>query len=136
MRPFWSHTRQACDFAKKVRIQKQEMVERFIFIFTLILITTQDLGNEKVIVFMAFNAKEIELPARKNGKFIVGARSSYAKLFNKLFPGDAMRRRLSPKNLLKKLFLVRVRTVRINEKQKPLADYEKYSVVDEVIDFG
>ena len=123
-------------FCKKGKNSKTRDGGKIYFHFHIDPYNNAGLGNEKVIVFMAFNAKEIELPARKNGKFIVGARSNYAKLFNKLFPGDAMRRRLSPKNLLKKLFLVRVRTVRINEKQKPLADYEKYSVVDEVIDFG
>ena len=85
---------------------------------------------------MAFNAKQIILTAGENGKFKVGARSNYAKLFKKLFPGNAKRQRKSPKNLMNTLLAVRVRTVRLNEKQKSLAEHERYSIIDEVIDFA
>jgi len=123
-------------FCKKGKSSKIRDGGKIYFHFHIDPYNNAGVGNEKVVVFMAFNAKEINMPAGKNGKFKVGARSNYAKLFSKLFPGDAKRQRRSPKNLLKKLFMVRVRTVRINEKQKPLAEYEKYSVVDEIIDFG
>jgi hypothetical protein len=94
------------------------------------------LGQEKVILFMAFNAKEIILPVGKNGVFKVGARSNYAKLFNKLFPGDAKDQRVSPKNLMKKSLTVKVRTVTTNEKQKRLAEHERYSIVGDILEFA
>jgi hypothetical protein len=94
------------------------------------------LGQEKVILFMAFNAKEIILPVGKNGVFKVGARSNYAKLFNKLFPGDAKDQRVSPKNLMKKSLTVKVRTVTTNEKQKRLSEHERYSIVGDILEFA
>ena len=73
-------------FCKKGKNSKTRDGGKIYFHFHIDPYNNAGLGNEKVIVFMAFNAKEIELPAGKNRKFIVGARSNYAKLFNKLFP--------------------------------------------------
>ena len=94
-----------------------------------------DAINER-LQFERENQIKIELPAGKNGKFIVGARSNYAKLFNKLFPGDAKVQRQSPKNLMKKSLTVKVRTVITNEKQKRLAEYERYSIVGDILEFA
>jgi hypothetical protein len=94
------------------------------------------LGQEKVILFMALNAKAIILPAGKNGKFKVGTRSKYVKVFNKLFPSDAKDQRRSPKNLMKKSLTVKVRTVTTNEKQKRLAEHERYSIVGDILEFA
>ena len=91
------------------------------------------LGVDKVITFMALNAKTVAIPAGRNGKFSVGARSKYAKIFNTLFPAHAKILRRSPRNLMNKLLQVRVRTVKTNERQKQLKDHERYSVVDEIL---
>ena len=123
-------------FCKKGKNSKTRDGGKIYFHFHIDPYNNAGLGNEKVIVFMAFNAKEIELPAGKNGKFIVGARSNYAKLFNKLFPGDAKVQRQSPKNLMKKSLTVKVRTVITNEKQKRLAEHERYSIVGDILEFA
>lgn len=123
-------------FCKKGKDSKMRDGGKIYFHFHIDPYNNAGLGKEKMIVFMAFNAKQIILPAGKNGKFKVGARTNYVKLFSKLFPGNAKKKRLSPRNLMNKLFLVKVRTVRVNEKQQSLAEYERYSIIDEVIDFA
>mgnify|MGYP004271100157 FL=1 len=72
-------------FCKKGKDSKIRDGGKIYFHFHIDPYNNAGLGKEKMIVFMAFNAKQIILPAGKNGKFKVGARTNYVKLFSKLF---------------------------------------------------
>ena len=68
-------------FCKKGKDSKIRDGGKIYFHFHIDPYNNAGLGKEKMIVFMAFNAKQIILPAGKNGKFKVGARTNYVKLF-------------------------------------------------------
>ncbi|MEC8355857.1 MAG: hypothetical protein VXZ91_00380 [Pseudomonadota bacterium] len=75
------------------------------------------LGNEEIIVFMSFNAKTIKRPFGRNGKFTAARRGNYGKLLRRFF-GIAGSTGATPNDLKDKLFIVRVRTVEEDEKQR------------------
>ena len=91
--------------------------------------------GQKHIVFMALNARTVKKPIGQNGKFTAGRRSKYGKLVKRLF-GSEKATRATPKLFEKKLFHVKVRTVMTDENQKKLSKSERYSIVDEVVDFA
>jgi hypothetical protein len=91
--------------------------------------------GQKHIVFMALNARTVKKPIGQKGKFTVSPRSKYGKLVKRLF-GSEKATRATPKLFENKLFTVKVRTVQTDEKQKKLSRSERYSIVDEIIDFA
>ena len=93
------------------------------------------LGDE-CYLFMALNAKAITLPAGEAGKFKVGARSKYNKMFKRLYGEKVAKYSRSPRTLKNQLFIVRVRTVTQDDKQKSHHANERYSVIDEIICLG
>jgi hypothetical protein len=50
--------------------------------------------------------------------------------------GSEKATRVTPKLFENKLFTVKVRTVQTDEKQKKLSRSERYSIVDEILDFA
>lgn len=93
------------------------------------------LGNQEIIVFMPFNAKTIKRPFGRNGKFTAARRSNYGKLMRRLV-GAEESTGATPNALKGKLFIVNVRTVEKDEKQRPLRKEERYSVIDKVVDYA
>lgn len=91
--------------------------------------------SQKHIVFMALNARTVRKPIGQNGKFTAGHRRKYGRLVKRLF-GSEKATRATPKLFEKKLFHVKVRTVMMGENQKKLSKSERYSIVDEVVDFA
>jgi len=91
--------------------------------------------GHKHIVFMALNARTVKKPIGQNGKFTAGRRSKYGRLVKRLF-GLERATRATPKLFEKKLFHVKVRTVMTDANQKKLSKSERYSIVDEVVDFA
>ena len=93
------------------------------------------LGNQEIIAFMPFNAKTIKRPFGRNGKFTAARRSNYGKLMRRLL-GTKTCTRVTPNALRDKLFIVNVRTVEKDEKQRPLRKEERYSVIDKIVDYA
>ena len=93
------------------------------------------LGNEEIIVFMPFNAKTIIRPFGRDGKFTAARRSNYGKLMRRFF-GIEESSGATPNALKDKLFIVYVRTVEKDEKQRRLRKEERYSVIDKIVDYA
>mgnify|MGYP001165054920 FL=1 len=93
------------------------------------------LGNQEIILFISFNAKTIMRPFGRNGKFTAARRSKYGKLMRRLFGGEKSTG-ATPNALKDKLFIVNVRTVEKDERQRPLRKEERYSVIDEILDYA
>lgn len=93
------------------------------------------LGNQEIIVFMSFNAKTIIRPFGRNGKFIAVRRGKYGKLMRRFF-GTEESTGATPNALKDKLFIVSVRTVEEDEKQRTLSKEERYSVIDNIVDYA
>ena len=113
-------------FAKKV--PEDNTYEKFICIAN-----NAGLGNQEIIVFMSFNAKTIKKPFGKNGKFTAARRGKYGKLMRRFF-GTEESTGSTPNALKDKLFIVSVRTVEKDEKQRRLRKEERYSVIDKIVD--
>ena len=93
------------------------------------------LGNQEIIIFMPFNAKTIIRPFGRNGEFTATRRSNYGKLMRRLI-GPEKCSIATPNALKDKLFIVNVRTVEKDEKQRSLRKEERYSVIDEILDYA
>ena len=93
------------------------------------------LGNQEIIIFMPFNAKTIIRPFGRNGEFTATRRSNYGKLMRRLI-GPEKCSIATPNALKDKLFIVNVRTVEKDEKQRTLRKEERYSVIDEILDYA
>ena len=93
------------------------------------------LGNEEIIVFMSFNAKTIIRPFGRNGEFTATRRSNYGKLMRRLI-GPKKCTLATPTALKDKLFIVKVRTVEKDERQRPLRKGERYLMIDEILDYA
>ena len=96
---------------------------------------SQTLDSE-VMLFMAMNVNSLVLPTGENGKFKVGARSKYYKTLKRLFGEKAAEIARSPKLIMGKVLVARVRTVKTDDKQRKHSEEEWYSVIDELIDLG
>ena len=96
---------------------------------------SQTLDSE-VLLFMAMNVNSLVLPTGENGKFKVGARSKYYKTLKRLFGEKAAEIARSPKLVMGKVLVARVRTVKTDDKQRKHSEEEWYSVIDELIDLG
>ena len=96
---------------------------------------SQTLDSE-VMLFMAMNVNSLVLPTGENGKFKVGARSKYCKTLKRLFGEKAAEIARSPKLVMGKVLVARVRTVKTDDKQRKHSEEEWYSVIDELIDLG
>ena len=92
--------------------------------------------EEEQLIFMALNVDSLLLPLGENGKFRVGARSKYYKMLKRLFGKKAPEYAKSPKKLAKKVFIAKVRTVKVDGKQKNHHENEWYSVIDDLVDLG
>ena len=67
-------------FAKKIPGNCSHMKEVKIYAhFRIDPLNNDGLGNEKIIVFMSFNAKTVKRPFGRNGKFTAVRRSNYGK---------------------------------------------------------
>jgi len=88
---------------------------------------------DPVELYIPYNTDYVELPTGKRGKFGVTRKSNYYKDFKRLF-GSSRRDRVSPIALKDKLCLVRVGTVKTNERQKNHSADNRYSVIREIIE--
>ena len=105
-------------FAKKVPDDNTYMDGGKIYMhFRIDPLNNAGLGNEEIIVFMSFNAKTIGRPFGRDGKFTAARRGNYGKLLRRFF-GIAGSTGATPNDLKDKLFIVRVRTVEEDEKQR------------------
>ena len=123
-------------FAKKVPEDNTYMKGGKIYMhFRIDPVNNAGLGNQEIIVFMSFNAKTIKKPYGKNGKFIAARRGKYGKLMLRFF-GTEESTGATPNALKDKLFIVSVRTVEKDEKQRRLRKEERYSVIDKIVDYA
>ena len=123
-------------FAKKVPSDSSHMKGGKIYAhFRIDPLNNAGLGNEKIVVFMSFNAKTIKKPYGRNGKFTAARRSNYGKLMRRFF-GTEESTGATPNALKDKLFVVSVRTVEKDEKQRRLRKEERYSVIDKIVDYA
>ena len=123
-------------FAKKVRGDNTYMKGGKIYAhFRIDPLNNAGLGNEELIVFMSFNAVTIKRPFGRNGKFTAARRGNYGKLLRRFF-GIEESTGATPNALKDKLFIVSVRTVEKDEKQRSLRKEERYSVIDEILDYA
>ena len=123
-------------FAKKVPGDSSHMKRGKIYAhFRIDPLNNAGLGNEKIVVFMSFNAKTIKKPYGRNGKFTAARRSNYGKLMRRFF-GTEESTGVTPNALKAKLFTVSVRTVEEDEKQRSLSKEERYSVIDKIVDYA
>ena len=84
---------------------------------------------------MSFNASIIRRPFGRNGEFTATRRSNYGKLMRRLI-GPEKCSIATPNALKDKLFFVNVRTVEKDEKQRTVRKEERYSVIDEILDYA
>ena len=96
----------------------------------------RDKLSEEVQIFMPLNAATVQHPAGESGKFKVGARSKYFKTLKRLYGENAAKFSRSPKTLMQQLFIVRVRTVTQDDRQKNHHEHERYSVIEEIIELA
>ena len=123
-------------FAKKVPGDNAYMEGGKVYVhFRIDPLNNAGLGNEEIIVFMPFNAKTIIRPFGRNGKFTAARRSNYGKLMRRFF-GTEESSGATPNALKDKLFIVNVRTVEKDEKQRRLRKEERYSVIDKIVDYA
>ena len=123
-------------FAKKVSGGSSHMKGGKIYAhFRIDPLNNAGLGNEEIILFMSFNAKTIGRPFGRNGKFTAARRGKYGKLMRRFF-GTKESTGATPNALKDKLFIVSVRTVEEDEKQRTLSKEERYSVIDNIVDYA
>ena len=123
-------------FAKKVPEDNTYMEGGKVYMhFRIDPLNNAGLGNQEIIVFMSFNAKTIIRPFGRNGKFTAARRSNYGKLMRRFF-GTEESTGATPNALKDKLFVVSVRTVKKDEKQRRLRKEERYSVIDKIVDYA
>ena len=123
-------------FAKKVPGDNTYMEGGKVYMhFRIDPLNNAGLGNQEIIVFMSFNAKTIIRPFGRNGKFIAARRGKYGKLMRRFF-GTEESTGATPNALKDKLFIVSVRTVEEDEKQRTLSKEERYSVIDNIVDYA
>ena len=123
-------------FAKKVPGDTSHMKGGKIYAhFRIDPLNNAGLGNEEIIVFMSFNATTIKRPFGRNGKFTAARRGKYGKLMRRFF-GTEESTGSTPNALKDKLFIVSVRTVEEDEKQRTLSKEERYSVIDKIVDYA
>jgi len=123
-------------FAKKVPEDNTYMEGGKVYMhFRIDPLNNAGLGNQEIIVFMSFNAKTIIRPFGRNGKFTAARRSNYGKLMRRFF-GTEESTGATPNALKDKLFIVSVRTVEKDEKQRRLRKEERYSVIDKIVDYA
>ena len=123
-------------FAKKVPEDNTYMKGGKIYMhFRIDPVNNAGLGNQEIIVFMSFNAKTIKKPYGRNGKFTAARRSNYGKLMRRFF-GTEGSTGATPNALKDKLFIVSVRTVELDEKQRSIRIDERYSVIVLIVEFA
>ena len=123
-------------FAKKVPGDKTYMQGGKVYMhFRIDPLNNAGLGDQEIIVFMPFNAKTIKRPYGRNGKFTAARRSNYGKLMRRFF-GIGESSGATPNALKDKLFILNVRTVEKDEKQRRLRKEERYSVIDKIVDYA
>lgn len=90
-------------------------------------------GQEEVLLYAAYRAKDLIGHPGKNGRFILGRRSELllqlCRLDGKPMRGD----RISLRGLRRCLLRVRTRTVVSDYRQRPLPEAMHYSVVAEML---
>ena len=93
-------------------------------------------NGEKLLLFIAFNCKSVEVPCGKSGRFTIGRRSRWGRFCNKFEKQHQLLGDGCPDDLKGKLLIVKTRTVTSDLKQKTHEKHEKYSVVEEIIELA
>lgn len=90
--------------------------------------------NEKIKLYISYNAASVGVPTGRNGKFKMTRGKKFVQDFERLIGTVKRRDRISPSNYRNKVFKVKVRTVTIDKNKREYTEGGCYSIIDELVE--